>query len=312
MSQTRKQIEVSIVIPVMNEAENIPLMISEIQTALKSSSKGFEIIFVDDGSSDNSWEIIQEQNKEKKWVRGIKLSRNFGHQSALTAGLASANGECIISMDGDLQHPPSILPEMIKAWRNGFQIIKTKRLDRGIESTFKTGSSSLFYKFFSRLTDVEMDPGSSDFRLIDAKVRDDLISWGSNTLFWRGVINWAGYNSCEIQFEVAKRIHGVTKYNLKKMKQFASDALTSFSLKPLIFSIQVGLLTSFFAFVELVYVVYIALSGESVPGWASTLGIISFLFGVLFVLLGIIGSYLARMHVILLNKPAYLISEQAD
>ena len=296
----------SIVIPLFNEEDNVDLLLRTLEDNLQSLNVRYEIILVDDGSSDKTWVKIKQSSVR---VKGIKLARNFGHQHALLAGLNSAKGQAIISMDGDLQHPPSLIQEMMQKHKEGNLVVNTYRNDTEVASLFKRKSSSLFYKLFSFLTDVPVAPGTSDFRLLDRIVLDQLLQLKDVDLFLRGAVEWLGFPSVTIPYAAGKRLAGVSKYPLSKMITFAKGSIISFSTKPLVLGIWLGVITSILAFLEIIYIIHKVLIGDTVPGWASTVGITSFLFGVLFIMLGIIGIYLARIHIALQNRPRFIIQE---
>ena len=306
---TKNDIYLSVVIPLFNEEENIDMMLNNLINNLDPLGISYEIILVDDGSVDNTWFKIKKLSVDKDKIIGVKLSRNFGHQHALLSGLSIAKGSAIISMDGDLQHPPSLIKDMIQKHKEGCLVVNTCRNDLEVSSLFKRKSSSLFYKVFSFLTDVSMAPGSSDFRLLDRSVLDQLLQLKDVDLFLRGAVEWLGYKSVTIPYVASERFAGESKYTLSKMINFAKGSIISFSTKPLVLGIWLGAITSILAFFEIIYIIYQVFNGQTVAGWASTVGIISFLFGILFIMLGIIGSYLARIHVALQNRPRYVIEE---
>lgn len=302
----------SIVVPLYNESSNVGKLLECLHEELNVLDVNFEVVLVDDGSRDNTWEIVRGIKNKYPYIRGFRLARNFGHQHALLAGLSMAKGQAIISMDGDLQHPPSMIRVLLEKHREGALIVNTQRDDVEVSSFFKRTTSSLFYRVFSFLTDVEMNQGSSDFRLLDRKVLNELLKLNDVDLFLRGAVEWLGYRSVVVPYKAAERFSGDSKYTLNKMIKFAKGSIISFSTKPLLIGIGLGVATSFLAFVELIYVIVQTLRGEIVPGWASTVGIISFLFGILFIVLGIIGAYLARIHVSLQNRPRYLIQDETE
>lgn len=296
----------SIVIPLFNEEGNVDPLVRTLEDNLQPLKVSYEILLVDDGSKDKTWIKIKQSSGR---VKGIKLARNFGHQHALLAGLTCAKGQAIISMDGDLQHPPSLIQEMMNRHTEGYLVVNTHRNDTEVASLFKRKSSFLFYKLFSFLTDVPVTPGTSDFRLLDRIALEQLLQLKDVDLFLRGAVEWLGFRSVTIPYTAGKRHDGVSKYSLSKMLAFAKGSIISFSTKPLVLGISLGVITSILAFIELVYVIYKALIGDTVPGWASTVAITSFLFGVLFIMLGIIGIYLARIHIALQNRPRFIIQE---
>lgn len=301
----------SIVVPLYCEAGNVALLVKRVTAVLAAMNASFEVILVDDGSSDGTWTEIQAACDADARILGFRLSRNFGHQHALLAGLHQARGEAVISMDGDLQHPPETIPELVAKWEAGFDIVGTSRIDSVVAGYFKRTSSRLFYRFFSMLSEVELSEGSSDFRLMGRKALDALLEMRDARLFLRGAVQWLGFKSTVVPYQLAKRHAGETKYSLTKMLRFAVGAILAYSTKPLRFGIWLGLLTAFLAMAELGYIIVNYFSGVTVEGWASTVGILSLLFGVLFVMLGIIGTYIANIHTMLQSRPNFIISERA-
>lgn len=300
-------VKLSVTIPLYNEAGNVQLLVKRLLKTLTPLNLSFELLLVDDGSSDATWQEISQIARNFPYVKGIKLSRNFGHQKALLAGLSVARGTAVISMDGDLQHPPELIPAMLKAWQEGYKIVNTIRHYDENTTVFKKVTSKWFYRVFSNLADVNLTEGSSDFRLLDRQVLDTLLGMGAAESFLRGTVEWLGFPTTTIAFEVEQRHAGDSKYSLQKMMAFAMSAIVSFSTKPLKFGIWLGLVTSTLSFIELIYVLSQFVTGATIPGWASTVGILAFLFGILFIILGIIGIYIARIHEVLQQQPPFII-----
>lgn len=302
----------SVVVPLFDEADNVAALVKALIDEVSQGETTYELLLIDDGSRDATWPGIQQASSQNAHVRGIRLARNFGHQHALLAGLSLSKGQVIITMDGDLQHPPSLIPELLRSHGEGYLVVNTRRDDVEISSYFKRTTSALFYKVFSFMTDVPMEPGSSDFRLLDRTVLDQLIQLKDVDLFLRGAVEWLGFPSTVIPYTANPRFSGTTKYSLKRMLKFAKGSIISFSTKPLILGIWLGVSTSALAFLEILYILYRVYTGRPVEGWASTVGIVSFLFGVLFIMLGIMGTYLSRIHVALQNRPRYIVMDRCD
>ncbi|HET7546035.1 MAG TPA: glycosyltransferase family 2 protein [Polyangiaceae bacterium] len=302
--------ELSVVAPMYNEEGNIAAFVAAVEKVVLGMGVPFEIILVDDGSSDGTWAQIVAQGKLHPALRGARLARNFGHQGALMAGLSEARGRAVVSMDGDLQHPPELIPELFARWREGYKVVTTERADAEDTSLFKRTTSRWFYGVFSKLTGVSMAPGNSDFRLMDATAVHALCDMNDVDLFIRGSVTWLGFRSVTLPYRANKRFSGTTKYSLKKMLRFASGAILSFSLAPLRLGIWIGFLTSGLAVLELSYILIQYFRGQTVTGWASMMGFMSLMFGILFVLLGVIGTYLGKIFEVLKNRPRFLIGER--
>jgi dolichol-phosphate mannosyltransferase len=305
-----RPIELSIVAPMYNEETNIEPFVDAVSSVLDTAGIDYEIVLVDDGSRDGTWPAINRLASSRPRVRGLSLSRNFGHQGALFAGLSHAQGRAVVSMDGDLQHPPSLLPKLLEAWREGYQVVNTRRADSDDTSAFKRLTSRGFYWFFSRVSGVRMEAGASDFRLLDREALNALLGMGDADLFIRGLITWLGFRTKTLDYQAQRRHSGVPKFTLKKMLKFSSGAMLSFSVIPLRLGIGVGFVTSGLAFFELCYILFAYFSGRTVTGWASMMAVMSLMFGVLFILLGIIGAYLGKIYEILKNRPRFVIGNR--
>ena len=301
----------SIVVPAFNEAGNLERFFEELEPVLREIELAWELILVDDGSKDATWEKIRLLNARDPRVRGIRFSRNFGHQYALLAGLSRARGDAVVSLDADLQHPPRVIAQLVEEWRKGSQIVHTVRRDPESVSRFKRTSSKLFYRTFSFLSGTHLADGMADFRLLDRQVVRSLLDFPEEGLFLRGLVHWVGFTSSSVVFECQPRFAGRTSYTLEKMLRFAWTGVTSFSLVPLRLSILLGLMTSAFAFEQGLEAVYGKLVLETnVPGWTQTMVVLSLLFGVLFIMLGIVGEYVGRILIEVRRRPRFIVREE--
>ncbi len=303
--------QVSIIVPVYNEQENIEMMVNGIATAMQGLPYGFQLLFVDDGSTDQTLDVIKTQAGRYAWVQYISLSRNFGHQQALKAGLDNSHGDCVISLDGDGQHPPALIPIMLKEYDKGFDIVYTIRKEDEHLNFFKRKTSAFFYNLLNRLSDVRVEKGSADFRLLSEKVETVLRNMPEHDLFFRGLVKWVGYRQTAIEFTPAERDHGISKYTVRKMFRLARNGMLSFSTKPLRFSIYLGFT---FALLSVLYVPYAFISyftGHAIPGWASVIVTIAFFGGLQLIIAGIIGLYIGSIFMQTKNRPIYIIRESS-
>jgi dolichol-phosphate mannosyltransferase len=300
---------ISVVAPCHNEEPNLEPLYWALSSALRSAEWTYELILVDDGSTDGTWPVISRIARNDSRVRGVRLARSFGQQAAILAGLKHARGDAVVTMDADLQHPPALIPVMARHWLAGKPVVLTRRTDSNDVGPFKRLTSAIFYRIFSGLTGVPMPAGTGEFRLIDRRVVDYLLGLREGEYFLRGLIGWTGFRSVTVPFHAAPRLAGQTKYSLRKMLRLAVSGVTAFSLTPLRIGTVLGLATAFLAFLELGYVLVQAARGHTVPGWASDVGVTTLLFGVQFILLGLIGEYLGRIYLAAKARPPFLIEE---
>ena len=304
-----KKFKVSVVIPALNEAENIEPLLSRLVPVLEKYAD-YEVVFVDDGSQDNTILLLDEEHKRNNKINYVSFSRNFGHQYALRAGIDYASGDCVISMDADLQHPPELIDEMIKEWLNGNDIVYTVRRDTADASLFKKVTSNLFYKIFSFFSGLKLPRGAADFRLLDRKVVDVISSMREGNLFMRGMVFWLGFKQKAIYYRAEKRFKGSSSYTFRKMFALALLGATSFSVKPLRLAIYLGLIIAFFGAFFTAYVLYLKLFGGSViTGWASLMSVMLVLGGVQLFMMGIIGEYVGMIFMETKQRPRYIVRQ---
>ena len=298
------------VIPVYNEQEVIIEAYTRITDVMTDMKESYELVFINDGSKDSTAQIIAELCSKDSAVRLINFSRNFGHMSAISAGMEKARGEAIFIIDADMQDPPEIFPQMAAKWREGYHVIYGKRIKRKGESFFKRISASMFYKFIRYMTPVDLPPDTGEFRLIDRKVCDAVNNLPEKHRYIRGLVSWVGFKQIPVEYVREERFAGVTKYPLRKMISFAMDAITSFSYKPLKLATIIGFSISIFSFLYILYVVYQRFfTDQTVTGWASTMAIILFTQGIVLMILGLMGEYIGRIYAELKNRPNYIIQE---
>jgi dolichol-phosphate mannosyltransferase len=299
----------SLVVPAYNEEGNLIPLYEELCTHLDGQS--WELVIVDDGSRDRTWQVIEELTQKDPRVRGLSLSRNFGHQYALLAGLKDARGDAVVSLDADLQHPPAMIPELVERWKCGINVVHTQRRAEGELGWFKRETSRWFYRLISRLSGLSIHEGQSDFRLLDRRVVTAVTGMVEADLFLRGLVHWVGYRSETVPYRVRKRSWGRSKYSLGRMLYLALAGVTSVSTLPLRLGIIAGFVTSGLAFLEILYVVFVSWKGDPVPGWASLAGLVALLFGMNFILLGFLGIYVGHIFGRVQNHPPFLIERRA-
>ena len=305
-----KKTVISIVVPVYNEEEVVFESYKRLKGVLESLNESYELIFVNDGSRDATPVILRRICEADATVHLIDFARNFGHQTAITAGMEYASGDAVVVIDADLQDPPEVIPEMIAKWREGFDVVYGKRAERKGETFFKRFTSAAFYRVLQSLTDVDIPVDTGDFRLIDRKVCDALKQIKERNRYVRGLISWLGFRQTGVEFVRDKRFAGETKYPLKKMLRFAFDAITSFSFKPLKLSSYVGVAVSLGGFAYLMVVLYLKFfTDRTVTGWASMMAVSLFFNGVVLMMLGIIGEYIGRIYDEAKGRPLYVVRE---
>lgn len=307
--------KISLIIPCYNEEEVIKIAYQRVSTVMESLGKDYEIIFIDDGSKDKTLDILKSLAISDNQVKVIGLSRNFGHQPAVTAGLEQCSGEAAIIMDADMQDPPELIPEMIALWeKEKANVVYAVRESRKGESFFKKISAKLFYRFLNSVSEVELPIDTGDFRLIDRKVIDQFNSLKEKKTYIRGLITWVGYKQVPFYYKRDERFAGETKYPLSKMIKFASNGIMSFTKKPLEIAISLGLLNILVGLCLAIYVIIAHYNYQisTVPGWASLMIVVIFFSGVQLLSLGLIGIYLGRVFDEVKGRPDYIIDNKIN
>lgn len=304
------RINISTVIPLFNEEENIEVLYSRLRNSLEEVTDSFEMIFINDGSIDATIYTIKELAKQDKKVKYICLSRNFGHQVAISAGLDKCRGEAVVIIDGDLQDPPELIPDLYQKYKEGFQVVYAKRKKRNGESAFKTITAKLFYRVLKKVTSFEIPLDTGDYRLIDRQIVEILKRMPEQNKFLRGQISWIGFRQSFVEFERDERKYGETEYPFKKMVKFALDGITSLSHRPLEFVTQAGFVVSFLSFLILLYAVYSHFILErTITGWTSLIISVVFIGGIQLLSIGIIGEYISRINKNVIKRPLYIVEE---
>ncbi|GAA4414732.1 glycosyltransferase family 2 protein [Nibrella viscosa] len=304
--------KISLVIPAYNEEENLPVLVHRLM-AVMEPYRNYEILIIDDGSTDQTQFVLSQLSQAYPVVRYLSFSRNFGHQMALRAGYEHARGECVISLDADLQHPPELIPTLIAKWREGYDVIYTVRRPDPNLSWFKRKTSKGFYSLLRAASDLELEDGAADFRLLDRKVIDALKQFKENDLFLRGTISWMGFRQCRVLYEPAARYAGRTKYSVGKMLRLATMGITSFTTRPLYLSVLLGFAMSLFACLfgmEVLYEKYF--TNATVSGWTSIILLMVLIGGIQFIVIGIIGVYLGKTFMEVKQRPPYIIAHTSD
>ncbi len=303
---------VSIIIPCFNEEESLMFTIGRLlEFSAMESKYEFEFLFINDGSVDGTREILEQAEKEDGRTRSIHLSRNFGHQNAVSAGMQHARGDALVIIDADLQDPPEIISSMLRKWESGYLVAYGHRVARHGESRFKRSSANLFYKFLSFMSDVNIPRNVGDFRLVDRRVIDELNSMPERNKFYRGLISWTGFRSIAVDYERQPRIAGVTKYPLRKMLSLASNAVISFSTKPLKIVTAAGFLLALVSILAASYFVISKIANsDAVPGWTALIVVSLFLGAIQLIAIGIVGMYVGRIYTEAQGRPQFIIENE--
>jgi glycosyltransferase involved in cell wall biosynthesis len=302
----------SIVVPVYDEQEVLPELYERLTWLIERLDGDAEVILVDDGSRDDSYALMLDLNRRDPRFKLLQLSRNFGHQVAITAGLDFASGRAVIVMDADLQDPPETVLAMAERWREGFEIVYGVRRERRGETRFKRMTAAVFYRLLQRLADVEIPADAGDFRLLDRKALDAYLAMREHDRYVRGMVSWVGFNQIGVEYTRDERYAGETKYPFRKMIKFAADGIVSFSNAPLRLALGLGFFVSATSFLYGLVAIFLQVTGAfTVPGWTSIVAVTSFLGGVQLIVLGVIGEYVGRTYIESKRRPLYVVNHSA-
>jgi len=301
----------SVVVPLHDEEQVLPALVEQLTAVLDGLDGPWEIILVDDGSRDGTYGLAVELHGRDPRLKVLRLSRNFGHQLALSAGLDAARGEAVITMDGDLQHPPAVIPELVAAWRAGNDIAYGVMAERQGESGFKALTAKAFYRLLGRLSDIDVPEAAGDFRLVDRKALTAFRAMRESNRYLRGMFSWIGYTQVGIPYSSPPRAAGRSKYTPRKMMRLATDAIVGFSDRPLRVALNIGFVVSLLSITFGLSAVVVKLAGGfSVPGWASLMVLFGVVGGIQLIVLGVIGEYVGRIYDEVKQRPLYLVRAQ--
>lgn len=305
--------EISVIVPAFNEGENINALVARLVPVLEGLVSDFEILFVDDGSSDDTPERIRALAEQEPRLRAIRFSRNFGKEIALAAGLDHVRGRATVILDADLQHPPEILGEFVTRWREGYQMVYGQRIDRSTDGPARRWLTERFYRMFRKFGEIPLPEGAGDFRLMDAKVVEAMRKLPERARFSKGLYAWVGFRSIGVPFEVQERLHGTSKWGYHKLTRFAFDGLSSFSTLPLKLATYLGIGISVFA---ITYAITVAIRtffwGSDIPGFPTLAVSVMFFSGIQLIFLGVIGEYVGRIFAEVKRRPLYIVAEEID
>lgn len=299
---------ISIVTPVYNEEGNVVFFHEEITKVMKTTGMDYELIYVNDGSKDRTDELIRELAEKDSHVRAITFARNFGHQTAITCGMDFARGDAVITMDGDMQHPPELIPLLLEKWKDGYDIVQTIRTSTEDSGFIKKITSAGYYKVINSISKTPVTPGGSDFRLMNRKSLDVFLRFREHARFIRGIVGGLGFKQTTIKFEAPARHAGVSKFSMNKMLHFAMDGILTNSTTPLRAAFYAGAVSGFIGILLILHVLYSYLVGNTVPGWATMTILIAFFGSANLVGLGIIGEYIGRIYEETKDRPLYWVS----
>lgn len=304
------EISISIVCPFFNEEDMVSLFMEQLFPVLNETRRTFEIVCVNDGSSDKTLEKLIQEEKQRGHIKIINLSRNFGKEAALTAGLDFSSGEAVIPIDSDLQDPPELIKKMIQYWDKGFDVVHAKRSDRVSDSFLKRNTALLFYKIHNRVSDIQIPENVGDCRLISRKVVEAIQKMPENQRFMKGIFAWVGFKTAVVEYSRKPRKSGETKFNLWKLFNLGIDGITNFSTVPLRVWLYIGFFISTGAFIYMSFIILrTIILGVDVPGYASLLTVILFIGGIQMVGIGVIGEYIGRMYIETKRRPSYIVED---
>jgi dolichol-phosphate mannosyltransferase len=299
----------SVVVPLRNEEELLPELIARLTGVLDALDDAWEVILVDDGSTDGTYGLAVEAHTRDPRVKVVRLSRGFGHQLALSAGLDLARGDAVVTMDGDLQHPPEVIPELAARWRDGDEVVYAVMADRPGEGRFKSWTARVFYRFLGRLAEIEVPSAAGDFRLVDRRALEAVRAMRESNRYLRGMFSWVGFRQSGVPYVPAPRTAGHTKYTTVKMLRLATDAVIGFSSRPLRLGLNLGFLVSIASLVFAVAALVGKLvGGFAVPGWTSLAVIVGIVGGIQLIVLGVIGEYIAHIFDEVKRRPLYVVT----
>jgi polyisoprenyl-phosphate glycosyltransferase len=305
--------KLSIIIPIYNEEENLPELYRRLKAVAGGTEYAWETIFVNDGSRDRSLEILKDLAKTESTVKIISFSRNFGHQAAISAGIDHAGGDAVVVMDGDLQDPPELIPDLSAKWREGFEVVYAQRETREKESRLKILFAFCFYRLIKRITKIDIPVDAGDFRLLDRRVADALKRLPEKQRFLRGLVAWTGFRQVGVKFKRPERFAGEPKYSFRKSLDLALVGITSFSFVPLRLATYLGFLIAGLSFVYALYIIYLKFyTDQVIQGWTSLMVAVLFLGGIQLITLGILGEYVGRISEELKQRPSYIIKEKIN
>jgi dolichol-phosphate mannosyltransferase len=302
--------EVSLVIPIYNEEEVLPQLDERVVELLGKLGVTSEVVFVNDGSKDNSLELLRTMVSREPRYRVVSFSRNFGHQRAITCGMESARGKAVVVMDADLQDPPEVVVEMIAKWREGYDVVYGRRRKREGETWFKLFTAKMFYRLFAAMIPIEVPLDTGDFRLMSRRVVVAMHELRESHRFVRGLVAWVGFKQTAVEYDRAARAAGETKYPLRKMLAFAMDGIASFSILPLRAATYLGLIVGALSILYTISAIIAYLVGDTVQGWTTLVGLVSLLFSVQLVVTGVLGEYVGRIYEQVKGRPLYVVAER--